>query len=166
MRPDASQHAPQAHDTVEGVARVIAVEGDVAWLEPEQTTACGHCAGKAVCGVTPGSPRLVARRFHLPNDHDFRVGERVIVGVAEQSIRNAALTAYGIPLLLMLVAGVTVQKTGGSDLQSAAATLAGLAVGVGVVRMMSAFYARRAEFTPHYLRRVSAVDAECSQDRC
>lgn len=165
MPAAASPNDPQAHDTVEGVARVIAVEGDVAWLEPEQTTACGHCAGKAVCGVTPGSPRLVARRFQLPNDHDFRVGERVIIGVAEQSIRNAALTAYGIPLLLMLVAGVTVQKMGGGDLQSAAATLAGLAVGIGVVRLRASTLSGRGDLTPHFLRRASAVDAECGLDR-
>lgn len=156
---------PLHRDEVEGVARIVAVEGGVAWLEPEQTTACGHCAGKAVCGVTPGSPRLVARRFSLPNDHDFRVGERVIIGIAEQSVRRAALTTYGIPLLLMLGTGVTAQKLGGGDLEAALATLAGLAVGIGIVHLLSARYARRGDFTPHYLRRATGLDAECGLDR-
>lgn len=156
---------PDNRDEVEGVARVIAVEGKVAWLEPEQTTACGHCAGKAVCGVTPGSPRLVARRFALANDHDFHVGERVIIGIAEQSVRRAALTAYGIPLLLMLVAGVTVQKLGGGDLGAALATLGGLAVGLGIVRLRSHTLSQRGELTPHYLRRAFGHDAECGLDR-
>jgi len=165
MFPTPDQHAPEARDIVEGVARVVAVEGGNVWLEPEQTTACGHCAGKAVCGVTPGSPRLVARRFQLPNDHHLQVGERVMVGIPEQSVRRAALTAYGIPLLLMLAAGVTVQKLGGGDLQSAAATLAGLAVGIGVVRLRASTLSGRGELTPHFLRRITAVDAECGLDR-
>lgn len=156
---------PNNRDTVEGVARVIAVEGGVAWLEPEQTTACGHCAGKAVCGVDPGSPRLVARRFQLPNDHDFQVGERVIIGIAEQSVRSAALTAYGIPLALMLVAGVTAQKLGAGDLGAALATLVGLAVGVAIVRLRSNALSQRGELTPHYLRRAFGHDAECGLDR-
>ncbi len=166
MHAAAGQPDPMDHDLIEGLARVVAVEGGLAWLEPEQTTACGHCAGKAVCGVTPGNPRLVARRFALRNDHDLRVGERVIVGVPEQSVRGAALTTYGIPLLLMLGAGVTVQKMGGGDLQSAAATLAGLAAGIGVVRLLSARLAHRADYSPHYLRRASAIDADCGSDRC
>jgi sigma-E factor negative regulatory protein RseC len=158
--PDAADR-----DLIEGVARVIAVEGGVAWLEPEQTTACGHCAGKAVCGVTPGSPRLVARRFQLPNDHDFQVGERIIIGVTEQSLRRAALTAYGIPLLLMLVAGVTAQKMGGGDLGAALATLAGLAAGIGLVWLRSRRLSQQGEYTPHYLRRALGSDAECGHDR-
>lgn len=158
--PDATDR-----DLIEGVARVVAIEGGTAWLEPEQTTACGHCAGKAVCGVAPGSARLVARRFALANDHDFQVGERVIVGVPEESVRRAALTAYGIPLLLMLASGVTVQKLGGGDLESALATLAGLAVGIVVVRLRSRLLSQRGQLTPHYLRRAFGTDAECGLDR-
>lgn len=156
---------PHDRDLIEGVARVIAVEGDQAWLEPEQTTACGNCHSAAVCGAKPGSARLVARRFPMANDHDFRVGERIVVGTTEDTVRRAALTAYGIPLLLMLVAGVTAQKLGGGDLGAALATLAGLAAGLGLVRLKSQRAANRGELAPHYLRRASGHDAECGLDR-
>lgn len=158
--PDAADR-----DMIEGVARVIAVEGGVAWLEPEQTTACGSCHASATCGAKPGSSRLVARRFTLANDHDFQVGERVVIAVREDTVRRAALTAYGIPLLLMLVSGVTVQKLGGGDLGAALATLAGLAVGVGVVWLRSRRLSQRGEFVPQYLRRAFGHDAECGHDR-
>lgn len=158
--PDAADR-----DMIEGVARVIAVEGGVAWLEPEQTTACGSCHASATCGAKPGSSRLVARRFTLANDHDFRVGERIIIAVREDTVRRAALTAYGIPLLLMLVSGVTVQKLGGGDLGAALATLAGLAAGVGVVWLRSRRLSQRGEFAPQYLRRAFGTDAECGHDR-
>lgn len=156
---------PHDRDLIEGVARVIAVDGDQAWLEPEQTTACGSCHSASVCGAKPGSPRLVARRFAMANDHDFQVGDRIVVGTPEESVRRAALTAYGIPLLCMLVAGVTVQKLGGGDLEAALATLAGLAAGLGLVGLRSRRLASRADFTPQYLRRASGSDAECGLDR-
>ncbi|HLO79236.1 MAG TPA: SoxR reducing system RseC family protein [Magnetospirillum sp.] len=152
-------------ELIEGVARVVAVEGGVAWLEPEQTTACGGCHASATCGAKPGSARLVARRFAMANDHDFQVGERIVVGVAEDTLRRASLTAYGLPLAFMLVAGVTAQKLGGGDLGAAAATLSGLAVGLGVVRFKSLRQTKRGELAPHYLRRASGHDAECGVDR-
>lgn len=160
VMPDAADR-----DLIEGVARVIAVEGGTVWLEPEQTTACGSCHSASVCGAKPGSARLVARRFTLANDHDFQVGERIVVGVQEDTVRRAALTAYGIPLLFMLVAGVTVQKLGGGDLGAALATLAGMAVGILLVWLRSQLLSRRGEFAPHYLRRAFGTDAECGVDR-
>ncbi|MGE5517382.1 MAG: SoxR reducing system RseC family protein [Bacteroidota bacterium] len=158
--PDAADR-----DLMEGVARVISVEGGVALLEPEQTTACGSCHSAAVCGAKPGSSRLVVRRFTLPNDHDFQVGERIVVGVQEDTVRRAALTAYGIPLAFMLIAGVTVQKLGGGDLGAALATLAGMAVGILLVWLRSQLLSQRGEFSPHYLRRAFGTDAECGVDR-
>lgn len=158
--PDAFEHG-----LMEGIARVVAVEGGVAWLEPEQTTACGGCHASATCGAKPGSARLVARRFTMANDHDFRVGERIVVAVREDTVRRAALTAYGIPLLLMLVAGVTAQKLGGGDLGAALATLAGLAVGVAVVWLRSRMLSQRGDYAPHYLRRDTGPDAGCGLDR-
>lgn len=150
---------------IEGIARVVAVENGVAWLEPEQTAACGSCHAASACGAKPGSARLVARRFSLPDDHGLRVGERVVVGTPEASVRRAALTAYGLPLLFMLVAGVTVQKMGGGDLEAALATLGGLAAGLGMVRLQSLRFAKRGEYAPQYLRRAAGPDAGCA-DRC
>ena len=37
--------------TVEGIAHVVAVEGNRVWLEPEQTGSCGGCAASGVCGA-------------------------------------------------------------------------------------------------------------------
>lgn len=150
---------------VEGVARVVALEGGMAWLEPEQSTACGSCHSAAICGTKAGSRRLVARRFQMANDHDFRVGERIVVGIPEQTLRSAALTAYGIPLVLMMVLGVTAQKLGGGDLGAAAATLAGLAIGILVVRLKSQILTRRGELAPHYLGRAyGSSDHACGLD--
>jgi len=165
MHTPAGQLDAEHRPLIEGIARVVAVENGVAWLEPEQTTACGSCHAAAACGAKPGSSRLVARRFSLPDDHHFQVGERVVVGTPEASVRRAALTAFGLPLLFMLAAGVTAQQMGGGDLGAALATLGGLVAGLAVVRLQSLRFARRAEYAPQYLRRAAGSDAGCA-DRC
>lgn len=145
---------PDAGDreVTEGIARVVSVEGNTVWLEPEQTTACGGCASAKVCGAEPGSRRLVARRFPLVNHEELHVGDRVVVGVASRTLLRASMTAYGLPLVLMLVSGVTAQKLIGGDGAAAAATLAGLLVGLVLVRLWAKASSVRGELTPHFIR--------------
>lgn len=152
---------PGDREVTEGIARVVALAGDVVWLEPEQTSACGGCKAAGACGVQPGSRRLVARRFSLPNSHGLAVGERVVVGVTDSTLLRAALTAYGLPLLVMLVAGVTTQKMVGGDGAAAVAAVAGLAVGLGLVRLWARRSAARGELTPHFIRRASGLGGTC-----
>lgn len=149
---------PNAGDreVTEGLARVVSLDGNMVWLEPEQTTACGGCASAKVCGAEPGSRRLVARRFALVNRENLRVGDRVVVGVTSSTLLRASMIAYGLPLLLMLVSGVTAQKLIGGDGAAAAATLAGLLIGLVLVRLWAKRSSARGELTPHFIRRAPA----------
>jgi len=155
--PEYEPTGPSDRGIAEGFARVVAVEGGFALLEPEQTTACGGCHAAAACGVDAGSKRLVARRFQLPNDHGLRVGERVVVGIGEGTVMRASLAAFGIPLLTMLGSGVTAQKLGGSDLFAIGATLVGLGVGLLIVRLWTARKVSSGELIPHFIRRAGFV---------
>lgn len=148
---------PDAGDreVTEGIARVVSLDGNMVWLEPEQTTACGGCKASGVCGVQPGSRRLVVRRFALRNDHNLVVGERVVVGIADATLLRGALTAYGLPMLVMMVAGVTAQKQIGGDLAAAVAAVSGLIVGLVFVRFWAKRSTARGELTPHFIRRAS-----------
>lgn len=155
---------PAALRSVEGIARVVRIEGDHAWLEPEQTTSCGHCASSASCGVSSreeagiGSvaSRLQARRFHL--DHPagisgFHEGDRVVVGVSERALLNAALTAYGVPLLFALTAGGLTQAAYGEDLTTMLGMIGGLALGLIAARFNAHRLAARGDLAPRFLRR-------------
>jgi sigma-E factor negative regulatory protein RseC len=147
--PDAS-----GRHVVEGLARVVALDGKMAVLEPEQSSACGGCHAAAVCGTKSGhGRRLMARRFSVANDQRLAVGERVVVGIDEQSLVRASMTAYALPLLTMLGAGMTAQALVGSDGISAAATLGGLAVGLLLARLRAGRLSARGELTPRFLRR-------------
>ena len=149
--------------SVEGIARVVRISGDQVWLEPEQTTSCGHCASSASCGsaareaagIGTVTSRLQARRFMLdnPGGTGFSEGERLVVGVSERALLNAALTAYGLPLVFALVAGSVAQAAYGQDATTMAGMLAGLATGLLAARLNARRLAARGELAPRFLRR-------------
>lgn len=144
---------------VEGIAHVVAVDGAVAWLVPEQTTSCGGCASASACGakgIGTTASRLEARRFQLVNDIGLRVGERVVVGIRENALLKASITAYAIPLATLLIAGALAQWAAGSDRVTMAAMLAGLVLGLWFARMGAGRLLLRGDLAPRFLRRASA----------
>jgi len=143
----------------EGIAHVVAVEGTVAWLVPEQTTSCGGCASASACGakgIGTTASRLEARRFQLVNDIGLRVGERVVVGIRENALLKASITAYVIPLATLLIAGALAQWAAGSDIVTMAAMFAGLALGLWLARLGAGRLMVRGDLAPRFLRRARA----------
>ncbi|MBK1717098.1 SoxR reducing system RseC family protein [Thiocystis violacea] len=144
---------------VEGLARVVAVEGGVAWLEPEQTTSCGACASSGLCGskgIGTSESWLERRRFPLTNAPGLVVGERVVVGVHERALLKASGTAYGFPLVVMLGAGAVAQWIAGSDGITMATMVVALGVGLVGARLGARWLGARGQLAPRFLRRASA----------
>lgn len=153
-----------AMQSVEGIARVVRVVGDEVWLEPEQTTSCGHCASSASCGtgareaagIGTVASRLQARRFKLDEPGaagGFAEGDRLVVGVSEHALLSAALTAYGLPLLFALTAGSVTQGLYGEDLTTMFGMAGGLAIGLLLARLNARRLAARGDLAPRFLRR-------------
>lgn len=148
--------------TVEGYAHVVAVEGRMAWLVPEQTSSCSGCASAAACGskgIGTMANRLEARRFQLVNDAGLRVGDRVVVGIRENALLKASITAYAIPLTTLLAAGALAQWAAGNDVITMVAMLSGLALGLWLARLGAGRLLVRGELAPRFLRRVGAGEA-------
>ncbi|MDO8263709.1 MAG: SoxR reducing system RseC family protein [Gallionella sp.] len=144
---------------LEGIAQVVEIDGKWAWLVPEQTTSCGSCASASACGakgIGTTASRLELRRFQLVNDADLRVGERVVVGIRENALLKASITAYVIPLATLLIAGALAQWAAGRDGVTMAAMFAGLALGLWFARMGAGRLLVRGDLAPRFLRRASA----------
>ncbi len=145
-------------DLIEGIARVVSVEGGVAVLEPEQTTACGHCVSASVCGQKGGlGDRLVARRFEVPGD-GLAVGERWVIGISERSLLRASMAAYGLPLLTLLGGGVAAQAMGAGDGVSALASVGGLGIGFLLARWRARSLEDGGDLSPTLLHRAGSGD--------
>lgn len=151
----APHRADYGRNTIEGFARVVSVEGAMAWLEPEQTTSCGSCATASACGGKAGPNWLQARRFRIANEDDLAVGERVVVGIREGVLLKGAMTAYVLPLFTMMVGGTTAQNWFGTDALAAAGAVGGLVLGLLFARLRAAHLSARGELSPRFIRRAA-----------
>lgn len=114
---------------VEQTVVVVRAEVTGVWVEAVEPSGCGACDGQGC-----GSRRLAEmfqrgeRLFRVDSDLALRVGDRVIVGIADGSVLRSAGRAYGVPLAGMLAGALLAQAFWPGD----AAAVAGLAAG-GVV---------------------------------
>lgn len=159
---NANSPASRRRGTVEGIARVVRLDGEMAWLEPEQTASCGSCAGAASCG-TQGAPgigtvasRIEARRFRLANPGGalaLSVGDRVVIGVSSRALIKAALVAFALPMLCTIVAGCVANELYDSDVVTMLWMVFGLGTGLLSARIAAYYLQQRGDLTPHLIRR-------------
>jgi sigma-E factor negative regulatory protein RseC len=146
---------------IEGLARVVGIDGDQAWLATEAPAACGSCATKSACGS--GKAKRSAS-WRVPRDLGtgqarLALGDTVHVGVDRSALTRASLTAYVLPLVTMLIAASTLQSAG--DAVAVIGALAGLLLGVAVARVLARRW--REALVPVVLGRATATsDAGCA----
>lgn len=137
---------------VEGFARVVALEGDIAWLEIEPSSACGSCGARAGCGVPRRLKGRSVQRFALPNDFEGRLGERIVVGIPQKALLRASAIAYLLPLIAMIGAAVLAGWLGYGDGGAALAALGGLAGGFVLAHSRARQLSDEGALAPVYLR--------------
>ena len=154
---------------IEEAGRVIAVEGDQAWVRTIQVSTCQSCAARKGCGHglmnSLGEGR--ATQVRVPNVLGVSVGDDVVLGVPETALLGASALMYLVPLLTMILAAVaTRQWFTTADGWIALAGLVGLAAGFVLVGQVWAPRAQGLDFQPRLLRRVVADEhskiAACS----
>ena len=93
---------------IEQNARVVAVEGDTAWVEAERSSACGGCAAKAGCGTGSLAKAFGTRtnRMKVLNTVEARPGDAVIIGIEESALVRGSVAVYLVPLLTLLGGGI------------------------------------------------------------
>ncbi|MDD5300160.1 MAG: SoxR reducing system RseC family protein [Gallionella sp.] len=141
---------------VEGIASVVKIDGKTVWLVPEQGSSCGSCASATACGskgIGTTASRLGNRRFRIDNNANLAVGDRVVFGIRENVLLKASITAYAIPLATLVLAASLAQWQFGSDLITMAATVVGLAIGLGISRLEAGRLHSRGDLAPLFLRR-------------
>lgn len=155
LSPENTLHL-DAPDMMEGIANVVAVDGPVVWLEPEQTGSCGACKVSGSCGskgIGTVASRLEVRRFPLTIHPGLKVGDRVVVGVREDALIQASMTVYALPLFTMFAAGFLAQWLAGSDGVTMAAAAAGLGLGFVIAHLRARHLSAHGRMAPKFLRR-------------
>ena len=152
---------PPDEALIEGLARVVGVDGDRVWLATEAPAACGSCATQSACGsgkAKRGASWCVPRALG-PGQALLALGDSVHVGVDRSALTRASLTAYVLPLVTMLVAASAMQTAG--DTVAVVAALAGLLAGVAAARVLVRRW--REALVPVVLGRASsAANSACA----
>jgi len=148
---------------IEESGRVIAVEGDEVWIETIRTSSCSDCSARSGCGQGLLAKVKDGARSHirLQTDLKLAVDDEVILGLPEQAFIRSSFLAYGLPLLMLVVAVLLADSFFElAEPWVIAAALLGLMAGFFVVRLISQLEAVRDNFQPEILRAIPAVTVE------
>jgi len=145
---------------IEERARVIAVENNQLLLEAETRAACNACAAKQGCGTSVLS-KWVGRkftRFQAPNTVNARVGDEVVVGLAEEAMLKGSVFVYLLPLLAMigfalLADSLISTDTASRDLLVLVSAVAGFALMLVISRLFLSTGSNKSRLTPVVLRK-------------
>lgn len=146
---------------IEESGRVVAVDGQAVWVETVQQSACGACAAKATCGNGLAAKFAAGKPNHirLVTEKEVRVGDRVVLGIPENTLVKSALLAYGLPLLLFVIVAALADSLGGlSEAGVIGVGLAGLLAGFGVVRFIAGGRKGNTAFQPVILEVLPAIE--------
>lgn len=110
---------------IEIPAKVVRVEGEIAWVSTSAPTSCGACGGKG-CGSS-----VFARLLHR-HEPEYPVGNRVaacagddvVVGLPDGVLLMATFSGYLVPLALVVLGAMVAARWG--DVGAVAGAGAGL----------------------------------------
>jgi len=102
----------------EGV--VISADGGDIVVEINRASACGGCSEKKSCTTVDKETRI---RLTFKNKNDLKVGDIVQVSIPKNSFYKSLFTIYIMPLIIMLLTAIILDKSGVDEITTAIATL-------------------------------------------
>lgn len=92
---------------IEEQGHVMAVEPGAVWVQTIRRTTCGKCQAKSGCGHNL-MEKLIPNRQHayikaLSDNYSLQVGDEVVIGIEENTLVNASVLIYLLPLCALLL---------------------------------------------------------------
>lgn len=86
-------------NTIEHQGVIISIDGKVAHVKIEQTSACASCHVKSVCGASEKSEKIIDANLL---DTSLKIGDQAIV-IGQKSLGiQAVLLAYVLPFIVIV----------------------------------------------------------------
>lgn len=79
--------------------------GNSALVCGERASSCGSCAGKSSCSTLGAWNQREELELTVNNDIGAKVGDEVVIEVADSLVLKSAYRLYGLPMLLFFAAG-------------------------------------------------------------
>ena len=130
--------------------RILEIRDELASIEVDAGTFCARCAEGKGCGAGMPWSDSGARQIRaaVPRRMDLKVGDRVVLELAPQSVLHAAGIVYGLPLLTAALAAGLAWVAGLTDGFAAVAGLAGVFAGMAIARWRLRRQSCLRQFTP------------------
>jgi len=151
---------------IKETGKVVAVEKDGLWVETLKSSACSQCSAKRGCGVKllsraslSSNMTFIKAFFVAPNSEErWSVDDQAVLGIEEHALVFAALIAYGVPLMLLILGALGGSKLSffSADVSAALGAFVGLMVGALLVRL----HARFSRNNTYYQARVLGKNLE------
>jgi sigma-E factor negative regulatory protein RseC len=123
---------------LEETAQVIEVKDGLLTVETASRSACNHCSSdNCTTSVVAKLFGVRRNRLVLANSLDAKPGDQVVIGIPDQLLARASVTAYLLPLLFMLVLTGLGDLFGINELLLSLLALSGLALGFYIIRRFS-----------------------------
>ena len=146
---------------IEEQAQVIEIKEGRLVLQAQTQSSCGSCEASKGCG-TSLLAKVVGRkftRFQAENNIDAKVGDTVVVGIAEDALLKGSMIMYVLPIFGMLLFAVLADyflSTNGQyrDLLVAAFAVTGLIAGAAISKWYFQRQSSARLFSPVILRKI------------
>ncbi|MHB1246093.1 MAG: SoxR reducing system RseC family protein [Sulfuriferula sp.] len=147
---------------IETQARILEIEAGAALVEPMEPSGCSACGGGKGGGC--GADRigqvftLRSKNYRVLDPRGSRVGEAVVIGVADGAVLRGSGAVYLLPLLLVFVGALLASHfapSANSDVWSIGGAATGFVMGTFWLLWFSRRAARDARFQPVILRAVN-----------
>lgn len=145
---------------IEEQAQVVDIKEGKLLLQAQTKSACGSCAANKGCGTSLLS-KVVGRKFsqfQADNNLGAKVGDMVVVGIAEEALLKGSLVMYVVPvagmLIFALLAEFFIPVSADKDLLIAVSAVTGLGLGSLAARW---YFQRQSSvqlFAPVVLRKI------------
>ncbi|HRJ54534.1 MAG TPA: SoxR reducing system RseC family protein [Candidatus Thiothrix moscowensis] len=142
---------------IEETATVVAATPEFIWVEAQARSACSSCGTQGSCSTASVAKLFGMRRqqLRLPNTLAAKLGDKVVIGVADQVMVKASLAAYVLPVVLMLGAAIVADLQGMGDTQQVGVALLGLLLGLLGAGVLTSNRRMNRYFQPQLLRKIT-----------
>ena len=124
---------------------VVEIKDKFAFVQTKRSSSCGQCAANKGCGTASLAGVLGQKEtlVKVINQKNVKVGDRVVIGVAEDALLKSSLALYLIPLLSLFISAIGYESLvkllewPSYEILTALAGLLGLFTGLNWVKRVS-----------------------------
>ncbi|AHG79338.1 Sigma-E factor regulatory protein [Mannheimia varigena USDA-ARS-USMARC-1388] len=138
-------------------ATVVEYRDGIAIVQCYAKNSCGGCAAQSACGTKALSAlagEKIAPRFQINVNEDLQVGDRIKLGLAENTLLKSVFLIYGIPLFVLVITAVGFSQFFANELIVFCIMLLFTGISFWAVRKLIEKHSKQANFSPIFLDKV------------